>query len=65
MDRFTGCQVQVHPIANKWRLYWQQADLKWHEYPRASSSDYIRILCKRSMPIHWLDFSDDYERQSN
>jgi len=30
--------------ANKWRLYWQRADLKWHEYPGPSSSDRIGDL---------------------
>jgi hypothetical protein len=30
--------------ANKWRLYWQRADLKWHEYPGQSSSDRIGDL---------------------
>ncbi|MGQ0665577.1 MAG: DUF3024 domain-containing protein [Nitrospiraceae bacterium] len=30
--------------ANKWRLYWQRADLKWHEYPGPSSSDRINDL---------------------
>jgi hypothetical protein len=29
---------------NKWRLYWQRADLKWHEYPGQSSSDRISDL---------------------
>ena len=24
--------------ANKWRLYWMRADMKWHEYPGLSSS---------------------------
>jgi hypothetical protein len=23
--------------ANKWRLYWMRADMKWHEYPGLSS----------------------------
>lgn len=27
--------------ANKWRLYWQRADLKWDEYPGLSSSEWI------------------------
>jgi hypothetical protein len=30
--------------ANKWRLYWQRADLKWHEYPSLSSSDRLGDL---------------------
>jgi hypothetical protein len=30
--------------ADKWRLYWQRADLKWHEYPGLSSSDRINDL---------------------
>ncbi|OGW67715.1 MAG: hypothetical protein A3H49_09330 [Nitrospirae bacterium RIFCSPLOWO2_02_FULL_62_14] len=25
--------------ANKWRLYWQRADLKWHEYPGPYTSE--------------------------
>jgi len=32
--------------ANKWRLYWQRADLKWHEYPGPSSSDCINDLLR-------------------
>ena len=32
--------------ANKWRLYWQRADLKWHEYPGQSSSDRINDLVR-------------------
>jgi hypothetical protein len=32
--------------ANKWRLYWQRADLKWHEYPGLSSSDHIEDLVR-------------------
>jgi hypothetical protein len=32
--------------ANKWRLYWQRADLKWHEYPGQSSSDRINDLLR-------------------
>jgi hypothetical protein len=24
--------------ADKWRLYWMRADLKWHDYPGLSSS---------------------------
>jgi hypothetical protein len=32
--------------ANKWRLYWQRADLKWHEYPGLSSSDRISDLVR-------------------
>jgi len=32
--------------ANKWRLYWQRADLKWHEYPGLSSSDRIGDLVR-------------------
>lgn len=30
--------------ANKWRLYWQRADLQWHEYPGLSSSDHLNDL---------------------
>jgi Protein of unknown function (DUF3024) len=30
--------------ANKWRLYWMRADLKWHEYPGPSSSERIDDL---------------------
>jgi hypothetical protein len=30
--------------AHKWRLYWQRADLKWHEYPGLSSSDHLDDL---------------------
>ena len=30
--------------ANKWRLYWQRADIKWHEYPGLSSSERINDL---------------------
>ena len=32
--------------ANKWRFYWQRADLKWHEYPGRSSSDRINDLVR-------------------
>lgn len=32
--------------ANKWRLYWQRADLKWHEYPGLSSSEHIGNLVR-------------------
>ena len=32
--------------ANKWRLYWQRADLKWHEYPGRSSSDRLDELVR-------------------
>jgi Protein of unknown function (DUF3024) len=32
--------------ANKWRLYWQRADLKWHEYPGSSSSERIGDLVR-------------------
>ena len=32
--------------ANKWRLYWQRADLKWHEYPGLSSSERINDLVR-------------------
>lgn len=30
--------------ANKWRLYWMRADMKWHEYPGLSSSSYLDDL---------------------
>lgn len=30
--------------ADKWRLYWQPSDLKWHEYPGPSSSDRLDEL---------------------
>ena len=30
--------------ADKWRLYWMRADLKWHEYPGHSSSDRLDEL---------------------
>ena len=30
--------------ADKWRLYWQPSDLKWHEYPGLSSSDRLSDL---------------------
>jgi hypothetical protein len=30
--------------ANKWRLYWRRADLKWHEYLGLSSSDRLSDL---------------------
>lgn len=30
--------------AEKWRLYWMRADLKWHEYPGHSSSDRLEEL---------------------
>lgn len=30
--------------ANKWRLYWMRADLKWHEYPGLSTSDRLDDL---------------------
>jgi hypothetical protein len=32
--------------ANKWRLYWQRADLKWHEYPGSSTSEDIADLVR-------------------
>lgn len=32
--------------ANKWRLYWQRADLKWHEYPDRSTSEDIADLVR-------------------
>ena len=32
--------------ANKWRLFWQRADLKWYEYPGLSSSDRIGDLVR-------------------
>jgi hypothetical protein len=32
--------------ANKWRLYWMRADLKWHEYPGPSTSDDVGILVR-------------------
>lgn len=35
--------------ASKWRLYWQRADLKWHEYPGLSSSDDLGDL------VHEID----------
>ena len=39
--------------ANKWRLYWQRADLKWHEYPGSSSSDRISDLVQEIDADHW------------
>ena len=30
--------------ADKWELYWQRADLKWHEYPGQSSSKRVNDL---------------------
>lgn len=30
--------------ANKWRLYWMRADMKWHEYPGLSSSHRLEDL---------------------
>lgn len=30
--------------AQKWRLYWKRADLKWHEYPGLSSSENLADL---------------------
>lgn len=30
--------------ANKWRLYWMRADMKWHEYPGLSSSNSLNEL---------------------
>jgi hypothetical protein len=33
-------------LANKRRLYWQRADLKWYEYPGSSSSDRIVDLVR-------------------
>ena len=30
--------------ANKWRLYWMRADMKWHEYPRLSSCHHLDDL---------------------
>jgi hypothetical protein len=30
--------------ANKWRLYWMRADMKWHEYPGPSSSEHLDDL---------------------
>lgn len=32
--------------ANKWRLYWMRADMKWHEYPGLSSSNRLEDLVK-------------------
>ncbi len=32
--------------AHKWRLYWQRADLRWHEYTGLSSSDQIGDLVR-------------------
>lgn len=32
--------------ADKWRLYWRRADLKWHEYPGPSSSDRLDDLVR-------------------
>jgi hypothetical protein len=32
--------------ANKWRVDWQRADLKWHEYPGLSSSDRMSDLVR-------------------
>lgn len=34
--------------ANKWRLYWQREDLKWHEYPELSSSDHLNDLAQET-----------------
>lgn len=30
--------------ANKWRLYWMRADMKWYEYPGLSSSHRLEDL---------------------
>lgn len=30
--------------AEKWRLYWMRADMKWHEYPGLSSSTRLEDL---------------------
>ena len=30
--------------ANKWRLYWMRADMKWHKYPGLSSSHRLDVL---------------------
>lgn len=30
--------------ANKWRLYWMRADMKWHEYPGLSPSNRLEDL---------------------
>jgi len=30
--------------ADKWRLYWMRADMKWHEYPGLSSSNRLADL---------------------
>jgi len=44
MDRITGAKLKCIRSANKWRLYWMQADMKWHEYQGLSSSNCLDEL---------------------
>ncbi len=37
-------KVKYIRSANKWRLYWMRADMKWHEYPGLSSSNRLDDL---------------------
>ncbi len=43
--------------ADKWRLYWMRADLKWHEDPGSHRAVVSTILRKRLMLTRWPDFS--------
>ena len=50
-------------LANKWRLYWMRADLKWHEDPGSHRAVVSTILCKRLMLTRWPDFSTERDKQ--
>lgn len=39
-----AAKIKFIRSANKWRLYWMRADMKWHEYPGRSSSDRLDDL---------------------
>ncbi|TKB72489.1 MAG: DUF3024 domain-containing protein [Nitrospira sp.] len=39
--------------ANKWRLYWRRADLKWYEYPGCHRANASTICCEKSTLIRW------------
>jgi hypothetical protein len=39
-----AAKVKFIRSANKCRLYWMRADMKWHKYPGLSSSDRLEDL---------------------
>jgi hypothetical protein len=39
-----AAKIKFVRSANKWRLYWMRADLKWHEYPGFSTSEDLADL---------------------